>query len=189
MIRTVIIGGEPNVFLASWLKSRGLAWRIGADAESGEIARNREVAAFLSAAGGESDRLVLIDRDISPRPPTAPSGAPADCLDALFASADALVYGAHPARDLRGGHFGDGNLATGCMNVSRAVLAAVGPQWFKTALTADGTSIARCSCRRFADLAAAAGFRSRMIGSVYHIARILATVDAAGKVHIAPWPL
>jgi len=54
--------------------------------------------------------LFLLDADISP--------GPSDGLDNMLTEPGELIYCGHPARSLQCGHFGDGNLATGCGSYS-----------------------------------------------------------------------
>ena len=99
-----------------------------------------------------------------------------------------MICCGHPARSLQCGHFGDGNLATSCMRATRRVLREISASWFVNELNAQGTSVAQCSCNRFAHLARdRAGVNSRMVGKVYHITRVLATIDATGKIQIVPF--
>jgi len=179
-IRTVIIGGTPNMLLAGWLKSRGIQYGVGYSEESGEIARNREVVAFIQETQDDDATLFLLDADIAP--------GPGDGLDAMLAEPGELIYCGHPARSLQCGHFGDGNLATGCMRVTRRLLRTVGSPWFVNELTPNGTAVAQCSCNRFVRIVGErAGVKSRMVGKVYHITKVLATIDTDGKIQIVPF--
>jgi len=179
-IRTVIIGGAPNMLLAGWLKRNGLHYGVGYSDESGEIARNREVVDFLAGSEDDESMLFLLDADIAP--------GPGHGLDDMLTEPGELIYCGHPARSLQCGHFGDGNLATGCVRVTRRLLREVGPPWFINELNAHGTSVAQCSCNRFARLAREwAGVNSRMVGNVYHITKVLATIDTDGKIQIVPF--
>ena len=179
-IRTVIIGGTPNMLLAGWLKRKGIQYGVGYSDESGEIARNREVVDFLAGPADDEAMLFLLDADIAP--------GPGDGLDNMLSKPGDLIYCGHPARSLRCGHFGDGNLATGCMRATRRILREVGSPWFVNELNAQGTSVAQCSCNRFARLARErVGVDSRMVGKVYHITKVLATIDATGKIEIVPF--
>jgi len=179
-IRTVIIGGTPNMLLAGWLKRNGIQYGVGYSEESGEIARNREVVDFLVASTDDDAMLFLLDADIAP--------GPGDGLDAMLVEPGELIYCGHPARSLKCGHFGDGNLATGCMRATRRVLREVGSPWFVNELNAQGTNVAQCSCNRFARLARdRASVNSRMVGKVYHITKVLTTIDTDGKIQIVPF--
>ena len=179
-IRTVIIGGTPNMLLASWLKRNGIQYGVGYSDESGEIARNREVVDFLAMSPDDEAMLFLLDADIAPGPDHG--------LDKMLTEPGELIYCGHPARSLRCGHFGDGNLATGCMRATRRLLKEISAPWFINELNVQGTSVAQCSCNRFARLARdRAGVNSRMVGKVYHITKVLATIDADGKIQIVPF--
>ena len=179
-IRTVIIGGTPNMLLASWLKRNGIQYGVGYSDESGEIARNRKVVDFLASTADDESMLFLLDADIAPGPDHG--------LDNMLTEPGELIYCGHPARSLQCGHFGDGNLATGCMRATRRLLQEVGPPWFVNELNARGTSVSQCSCNRFARFAKdRAGVTSRMVGKVYHITKVLATIDATGKIEIVPF--
>jgi len=109
-IRTVIIGGTPNMLLAGWLKRKGLQYGVGYSDESGEIARNREAVDFLAGSVDDESMLFLLDADIAPGPDHG--------LDSMLTEPGELIYCGHPARSLQCGHFGDGNLATGCMRAT-----------------------------------------------------------------------
>jgi len=179
-IKTVIIGGTPNMLLAGWLKSRGIRYGVGYSEESGEIARNREVVEFIHGTRNDDANLFLLDADIAP--------GPGDGLDAMLVEPGELIYCGHPARGLQCGHFGDGNLATGCMRTTRRLLRAVGSPWFVNELNPNGTAVAQCSCNRFVRLARErAGVESRMVGKVYHITKVLATIGSDGRVQIVPF--
>ena len=168
------------MLLAGWLKRNGIQYGVGYSEESGEIARNREVVEFIRGTQDDDAMLFLLDADIAP--------GPGDGLDDMFVEPGELIYCGHPARSLRCGHFGNGNLATGCMRVTRRLLRSVGSPWFINELNAQGTSVARCSCNRFARLARErAGIRSRMVGKVYHVTKVLATIDTDGGVQIVPF--
>ena len=178
-IRTVIIGGAPNMLLAGWLKRNGIQYGVGYSDESGEIARNREVVDFLGSSADDEAMLFLLDADIAPGPDHG--------LDNMLTEPGELIYCGHPARSLRCGHFGDGNLATGCMRATRRLLREIGSPWFVNELNPQGTSVAQCSCNRFARLARERGsINSRTVGKVYHITRVLATIDTDGRIQIVP---
>jgi hypothetical protein len=123
--------------------------------------------------------LVLLDADIAPGPDHG--------LDNMLIDLGELVYG-HPARSLRCGHFGDCNLPIGCMRATRGLLNEISVPWFLNDLNAQRTSVARCSCNHFARLARdRSGVNSLMVGKVYHITRVLATIDTDGKIQIVPF--
>ena len=99
-----------------------------------------------------------------------------------------MIYCGHPARSLQCGHFGDGNLATGCMRATRRLLRTVGSPWFVNELTPNGTAVAQCSCNRFVRIVGErTGVKSRMVGKAYHITKVLATIDETGKIDIVPF--
>jgi len=157
-----------------------IPYGVGYSDESGEIARNREVVDFLAGSANDESMLFLLDADIAPGPDHG--------LGHMLTEPGELIYCGHPARSLQCGHFGDGNLATGCMRVTRRLLREVGSPWFVNELDAQGTSVAQCSCNRFTRLARGrGGVRSRMVGKVYHITKVLATIDADGKIQIVPF--
>jgi len=179
-IRTVIIGGAPNMLLTGWLKRKGIQYGVGYSDESGEIARNREVVDFLTGSADDEAMLFLLDADIAPGPDHG--------LDNMLAEPGELIYCGHPARSLQCGHFGDGNLATGCMRATRRLLREISVPWFLNELNPQGTAVAQCSCNRFARLAMdRAGVNSRMVGKAYHITKVLATIDTDGKIQIVPF--
>ena len=179
-IKTVIIGGTPNMLLAGWLKRNGIQYGVGYSEESGEIARNREVVDFLVNSADDESMLFLLDADIAPGPDHG--------LDSMLTEPGELIYCGHPARSLQCGHFGNGNLATGCMRATRRLLKEIGSPWFVNELNAQGTSVTQCSCNRFARLARdPGGISSRMVGKVYHITKVLAAIDTDGKIQIVPF--
>jgi hypothetical protein len=154
---------EPNRLLARWLE--GKRWRYGSSPEfPTDVARNQTVNRFL-AEDRQFDHLLIIDADMVPLA-DQPDGQRG--TNAIFTEPGDILYcGFVGAGGIRG-HFGDGDFGAACCRISRKVLEAMPPPWFRFPTNAAGTVRTGCECAYFR-ARAKLRWPIRMVGIMGHL--------------------
>jgi hypothetical protein len=167
---------HDNPPLASWLRRLaylGATVRDSSFSPRVDLTRNREVGRWL-----EEDRtqyLLMIDSDMVPVPETA----------AILVEEGDLV--ACPYVD-QAGHVIDWErqgLQTGCLRVSRALMACIPQPWFEYRLSEDLRTVEAGEAATFAAKVLAAGAKPRLVGRIGHLMPMVA-LPSAGPDHSQP---
>lgn len=157
-----------------WLRDNQLSWRHGVSQQPIAVGRNQNVARFLAEDVPKGfEYLLFLDDDMVPLAETMPI---------LHEDGD-LVYCAYP--NARGGidHFGDGTLCCGCLRISSNLLGKLHPPYFRTGHSGDIMQYTGCDCRYLNERAAEMEVKSRMVGLVGHLQKLVLTIapESRGK--------
>jgi hypothetical protein len=158
--------------LQQWLAGMGVSWRYGLGDYEIDVARNRNVKAFLDcdvAAGKQY--LLMIDDDMVPVRETRP----------ILTLPGDMLYCGHTSKDGQVTHFGDKNFSSACFRVSAALLQSFGPPWFRMGHSGDLLQRTHCECNYFRDRANEAGYDGQMAGIVGHKTQCVLLPDGKDK--------
>lgn len=174
-ITTAITTKDGNVYWGEelWLQQHGIEYHknIGSK-HSCTVAYNIAIERFLREDKG-NEWLVLLNNDVGLN----------DAALGLWKMWGDLLYCGAPSETGRG-HFGDGDLWSGCMRVSRSLLekmrALRHPPWFHRPANSIETELFGCDCQYFRDGARLVGIESKMVTTVEHLVRVFAGYDESG---------
>jgi hypothetical protein len=170
---------EPNRLLARWLENK--CWRYGSPEFPTDVARNQTVNRFL-AEDRQFDPLLMIDADMAPLPDQPDGQRGSDAI--LTEPGDILYCGFIGAGGIRG-HYGNGDFGAACCRISREVLEAMLPPWFRFPTNAASTVRTSCECTYFR-ARAKSRWPIRMVGIVGHLQPMILVPDPAGTRAVSP---
>ena len=175
-ITTAVTTKDGNVYWGQelWLQQHGIEYHknIGCK-HSCTVAFNIAIERFLREDTG-NEHLVLMNDDVGMN----------DAAFGLWTLPGDLLYCGAPS-ETGHGHFGDGDLWSGCMRASRGLLERMAtlrrPPWFHRPINANETEQFGCDCQYFMAGARSLGVESKMVTSVEHLIRVLAGYDKSGR--------
>jgi hypothetical protein len=170
---------QPNKVLTEWLKRRereGYKVVRAEDANPVDLARNMAVQRFL-AEDLKAKHLLMVDADAVPL---------VGHFERLLTEPGDVLYAGHLGSGGLAGHMGNKNFGCHMSRLSRHVLEAVPPPWFKITTNDAGTKHRHCECDWFRDAAAARGFESHQVGIAGHVQEMIIVPTDKGSFAYSP---
>ena len=157
-----------NLALERWVNALHIYPSIICDKHNVVAARNSAVDDFLRSG---ATHLVFMDNSIWPD----------KAARALLDGDDPAVYLGYCTSDGNTGHVGNENFGCSCCRIARECFEAISPPYFEYELDEKNINVLKCECQTFRDKIVAAGFETKMLGTVAHVVTVLEKPAFDGK--------